>query len=69
MYIKGTGNTEGEGCEHVFSASNKLARSTRHATRFHQHQVIEEHFAFWNEDKYEALSTYSPHQFILIDIY
>jgi hypothetical protein len=25
MYIEGTGNTEGEGCEHVFSASNELA--------------------------------------------
>ena len=25
MYIEGMGNTEGEGCEHVFSASNKLA--------------------------------------------
>ena len=61
MYIEGTGHTEGEGCEHVFSASNELARSTRHATRFHRHQAIEEHFAFWNEDKYEALSTYRSH--------
>ncbi|KAG2353029.1 hypothetical protein BDR07DRAFT_1311527, partial [Suillus spraguei] len=25
MYIKGTGLTEGEGCEHVFSSSNNLA--------------------------------------------
>ena len=32
MYIEGTGNTEGEGCEHVFSVSNELARSIRHAT-------------------------------------
>ncbi|KAI5996379.1 hypothetical protein EDD15DRAFT_2387353 [Pisolithus albus] len=56
MYIEGTGNTEGEGCEHVFSAFNELARSTRHATRFHRHQAIEEHIAFWNQDKYEALT-------------
>ena len=48
-YIKGTGHTEGEGCEHVFSSSNDLARATQHASRFHRHQMIEEHFAFWDE--------------------
>ncbi|KAG6372115.1 hypothetical protein JVT61DRAFT_8829 [Boletus reticuloceps] len=58
MYIEGTGNTEGEGCEHVFSASNELARGTRHASRFHRHQAIEQHFAFWNADKYEALTRF-----------
>ena len=57
MYIEGTGHTEGEGCEHVFSSSNELARSTRHATPFHRHQAIEQHFAFWDDDKYAALST------------
>ncbi|KIJ57433.1 hypothetical protein HYDPIDRAFT_178172 [Hydnomerulius pinastri MD-312] len=55
MYITGAGRTEGEGCEHVFSSSNELARTTRHATRFHRHQAIEEHFKFWNMDKYAAL--------------
>ncbi|KAI6130600.1 hypothetical protein EV401DRAFT_2066179 [Pisolithus croceorrhizus] len=58
MYIEGAGNMEGEGCEHVFSAFNELARSTRHATRFHRHQTIEEHFVFWNQDKYEALTRF-----------
>lgn len=56
MYIEGTGHTEGEGCEHIFSSSNELARSTRHATPFHRHQTIEQHFAFWDDDKYAALS-------------
>ncbi|KAF8452807.1 hypothetical protein L210DRAFT_3383705, partial [Boletus edulis BED1] len=55
-----TGNTEGEGCEHVFSMSNELAQSTHHASRFHQHQAIEEHFGFWNQDKYAALSKELP---------
>lgn len=59
MYINGTGHTEGEGCEHVFSASNELARSTRHASAFHRHQTIEEHFAFWDADKYATLSMIS----------
>ncbi|KAF8120559.1 hypothetical protein EV363DRAFT_1189218 [Boletus edulis] len=58
MYIPGTGHTEGEGCEHVFSASNALARGTRHASSFHRHQAIEQHFAFWDMDKYAALSTF-----------
>ncbi|KAG2114526.1 hypothetical protein DEU56DRAFT_933756 [Suillus clintonianus] len=58
MYIEGTGHTEGEGCEHIFSSSNELARSTRHATPFHRHQTIEQHFAFWDDDKYAALSTF-----------
>ncbi|OAX32642.1 hypothetical protein K503DRAFT_852090 [Rhizopogon vinicolor AM-OR11-026] len=58
MYISGTGHTEGEGCEHIFSSSNELARSTRHASPFHRHQSIEEHFAFWDMDKYAALSNF-----------
>ncbi|KAG1718190.1 hypothetical protein EDB19DRAFT_1899512 [Suillus lakei] len=58
MYIPGTGHTEGEGCEHIFSTSNELACSTRHVNHFHRHQAIEEHFAFWDADKYAALSNY-----------
>ena len=56
LHIKGTGRTEGEGCEHVFSSSNDLARNTRHASRFHRHQAISEHFQFWDQDKYALLS-------------
>ncbi|KAG2140551.1 hypothetical protein DEU56DRAFT_870908 [Suillus clintonianus] len=58
LYIPGTGHSEGEGCEHIFSASNKLARSTRHASPFHRHQSIEEHFSFWDKDKYAVLSNF-----------
>ncbi|KAG1882852.1 uncharacterized protein F5891DRAFT_972800, partial [Suillus fuscotomentosus] len=52
---------------HVFSASNKLAWSTRHATVFHHHQTIEEHFAFWDVDKYVSLITnfYVLRQFLM----
>jgi hypothetical protein len=59
LFIKGMGHTEGEGCEHVFSSSNDLARGTQHATRFHCHQAIEEHFNFWDQDKYANLSMLS----------
>ncbi|KAG2065845.1 hypothetical protein BDR04DRAFT_1031786 [Suillus decipiens] len=58
MYIEGTGHTEGEGCEHIFSSSNELAQSTRHANPFHRHQSIEQHFKFWDDDKYVALSIF-----------
>ncbi|KAG2055400.1 hypothetical protein BDR06DRAFT_981976 [Suillus hirtellus] len=58
MYILGTGHSEGEGCKHIFSASNELAHSTRHASLFHWHQNIEEHFAFWDTDKYAVLSNF-----------
>ncbi|KAH7903532.1 hypothetical protein BJ138DRAFT_1020474 [Hygrophoropsis aurantiaca] len=57
-YIKGTGHTEGEGCEHIFSSSNDLARSTRYLSPFHRHQAIEEFFAFWDADKYAVLSNF-----------
>jgi len=56
LYVDGTGNTQGEGCEHVFSASNDLACTTQHATKFHCHQAIEQHFSFWNADKYVCIA-------------
>ncbi|TDL17784.1 hypothetical protein BD410DRAFT_843337 [Rickenella mellea] len=58
QYIKGIGLTDAEGCERIFSASNAIASGTRHASKFHRHQAIEEHFSFWDEDKYAALSTF-----------
>ncbi|KAG1750862.1 hypothetical protein EDB19DRAFT_1893370 [Suillus lakei] len=58
MFITGTGHTEGEGCEHIFSSSNELVWSTRHASAFHRHQSIEEHFMFWDADKYATLSNF-----------
>jgi hypothetical protein len=56
LYITGMGLTEGEGCEHIFSSSNDVARNTRHGSRFHRKQAIEEHFTFWDIEKYTLLS-------------
>ncbi|KAG1727456.1 uncharacterized protein EDB91DRAFT_1239525 [Suillus paluster] len=58
MYISRTGHTEGEGCEHIFSPLNELTWSTRHASPFHWHQSIEEHFNFWDANKYATLSKF-----------
>ncbi|KAI0040617.1 hypothetical protein FA95DRAFT_1502561 [Auriscalpium vulgare] len=57
-YVKGMGQANFEGCERVFGASNALAANSRNATKFHRHQDIEQHFAFWDEDKYANLSRY-----------
>lgn len=55
MYISGAGLEDFETCERVFSLSNALATSTRHASAFHRIQAIEEYFKFWDEDKYASL--------------
>lgn len=52
MYIEGAGIEDFEECERTFSKSNELASGTRLATPFHQHQQIEEHFLFHDEDKH-----------------
>jgi hypothetical protein len=52
LYVKGAGKEDFEGCERAFSASNALAGATRLASPFHRAQAIEQHFLFWNEDKY-----------------
>ena len=44
--------------ERIFSALNHIASTTHHATTFHRHQAIEEHFSFWDQDKYVNLSMF-----------
>jgi Kyakuja-Dileera-Zisupton transposase len=55
-YVVGFGLEDFEGCERIFSSSNFLARLTRHATHFHQHQSIDMRFSQWDENKYVELS-------------
>jgi hypothetical protein len=55
LYVKGSGRADYEGCERIFQASNNVAPTTRHASKFHRSQAIEEHFQFWDEDKYASL--------------
>lgn len=57
-YIAGAGLEDFEGCERVFSASNEVARLTRHATPFHRHQAIDAHFQHWDSDKYANLGSF-----------
>jgi len=55
LHISGMGHSEGEGCEHIFSSLKNQAHQTRYAMWFHWCQALEEHFDFWNQDKYVAL--------------
>ncbi|KAK1231535.1 hypothetical protein PQX77_005367 [Marasmius sp. AFHP31] len=50
-YIPGLGIFDFEECERLFSLSNRLASTTRHATTFHRRQTIIEHFNFHSQDK------------------
>ncbi|KIO19279.1 hypothetical protein M407DRAFT_11467 [Tulasnella calospora MUT 4182] len=50
-YVAGTGLEDFETCERFFSVSNDCARVTRHATRFHRHQLIHMFLCQWDEDK------------------
>lgn len=52
---KGFGIEDLETCERVFSASNLVARVTRHATAYHRRQFIDLFFRQWDEDKFSAL--------------
>ena len=61
MYIVDVGNEDFEGCERVFSESNRIAPCIRHATKFHRRQAILRHFARWNRDKYGELCKPSIH--------
>lgn len=51
LYVLGAGLEDFEGCERAFSASNEVARLTRHATAFHRHQAIDMHFRHWDTEK------------------
>ncbi|KDQ49650.1 hypothetical protein JAAARDRAFT_143120 [Jaapia argillacea MUCL 33604] len=56
LYIEGIGRSDLEGCERTFASSNAVAPATRHASKFHRHQGIGQHFSFSDEDKYALLS-------------
>lgn len=56
LYRTGVGLEDLETLECVFSASNAIARTIRHATAFHWHQAVDLHFCQWDEEKYQELS-------------
>jgi Kyakuja-Dileera-Zisupton transposase len=66
MYLHGLGLEDLETCERLFSASNAVARLTRHASYFHYLQFIDLHFQQWDDDKYLELSTFHHNLYIYL---
>ena len=58
LYIEGVGLEDFESCERVFSRSNYVAITTRHASVFHRHQSITRHFDVANDDRFRDLGVY-----------
>lgn len=56
LYQEGVGLEDFEGCERVFSESNRVSACTRHASSFHRRQAVVHHFERWNRDRYADLS-------------
>ncbi|KAL5485651.1 hypothetical protein ACEPAI_6692 [Sanghuangporus weigelae] len=58
LYQKGVGLEDFEGCERIFSESNRVAMCTRHASLYHRQQAIVHHFKRWNRDRFLDLSSF-----------
>ncbi|KAG8776194.1 hypothetical protein FRC12_001050 [Ceratobasidium sp. 428] len=56
--ISGTGLTDFENCERLFSSTNRLAGTTRLASKHHRLQKIHNHLRAFDEDTYLGLGTY-----------
>ncbi|KAG1750032.1 uncharacterized protein EDB91DRAFT_1235444 [Suillus paluster] len=58
------GKEDFETCECTFSESNAVAPEICNASKFHCHQVLDEHFRFSKLDKYAFLSTFIYHNYM-----
>lgn len=64
LYVDGTGLEDFEQCERAFSASNELARTTRHANAFHRHQSIHHHYRHWDKEKTANLGNFIYNNYV-----
>ncbi|KAG8700478.1 hypothetical protein FRC08_004676 [Ceratobasidium sp. 394] len=53
----GTGLTDFENCETLFSSSNRVAATTRLASKYHRHQRIDLFLGGWEDDAYNNLGS------------
>ncbi|KAG8688508.1 hypothetical protein FRC08_011398 [Ceratobasidium sp. 394] len=54
---RGTGLTDFENCETLFSSSNRVAATTRLASKYHRHQRIDLFLEAWEDDTYSSLGS------------
>ncbi|EUC59839.1 hypothetical protein RSOL_325570, partial [Rhizoctonia solani AG-3 Rhs1AP] len=60
----GAGLSDLENAETFFSYANRIAASTRLASRYHRHQRIDMLIKIWNNDMYEALGSLLRRKYI-----
>lgn len=59
LYRKGAGLEDLETLERIFSASNTIAQTICHTTKFHWLQALDLHFRQWDEQKYQELREFN----------
>ncbi|EIW79823.1 hypothetical protein CONPUDRAFT_155220 [Coniophora puteana RWD-64-598 SS2] len=58
LYIPGSGLSDLEQMERVFSSSNNTSRLIRYASAFHYMQTLDLFFQQWDDDRYSELSAF-----------
>ncbi|KAI0310482.1 hypothetical protein OF83DRAFT_1070468 [Amylostereum chailletii] len=58
LLLPGVGMEDFEGCERMFSSSNRVAALVRHASYYHWMQFIDLHLQQQDEDRYSELSNF-----------
>ena len=54
-YGVGVGNTDGECPERIWSGHNALGNSTKTQGPGSRHDMLDDHFGFWNWEKYKSM--------------
>ena len=57
-YGVGVGNTDGECPERIWSGHNALGNSTKTQGLGSRQDVLDDHFGFWNWEKYKSMGTW-----------
>jgi hypothetical protein len=58
QFVPGTCLSDLVDCERHFSQSNRLATTTRHASKFHRLQAMDNHYRYQDSQHYENLGRY-----------
>jgi len=53
------GQTDGEGCERIWSGMNQFATSTREMNHGYRHDSLNDHFGDWNFQKFNGIGKLS----------
>ena len=55
---EGVGHTDGECPERIWAPHNPLGNSTKTMGPGSRHDVLDDHFSFWNYEKYIGMGTF-----------